>query len=709
MMRKRVNELTTRLYPATTELIDDGSVCYSRKASAQHEDPPSESFRTGEPNSVSNVESSSHAQHDSHYFQITLKPAPLRKCKKAQEEISMYGQRLRIDIVCRPILMIIALVIFGVISAAPVAAQLPTADFIDWDLPQLAGAGQCPSAIGAVTLPPTGDPVYYVTRCPGPSRNKDNNTPSGDPAGVPRIGPALLRFFPGTPLGFGQASWRAWNLGNIIESTVVDEAAPALGPTGGMKITRDESVAFIRASTEIIRVKMNSSYNNLTRWVDIAPVPDPDNPGSTIFVDPSSVSDLALVERKYCNVNYIDVYTTHNAASGGVVQRLTVQNGGTTATVKRWNVGTVGAPEFLRGVAYFSGNGRIYFSDAALDAIGELDPNTNKVRRWSLAPVLAAMPRQISIDSKGIIWVITGSGHLVSLNPCTNDMASYMIPGGTLFSFGLGTSGGTVGFTQGDNNIVGMLIPNKTPLPVSPTTPAPVSYTTTCLTGATETVFKDTGFVDPVRSDNVPVVPSNVDGEFLQAMLPREGNFPLGIFRDVERCVGNFYLLVTLGASPTDPDNNHRLTHVAFDLSSTTSGGLVTGGGTIGDSAPPSLDESLGDPDDWFPTNKANFGFNVYRMSSNAPIKGNFNYQNHTTGEHVKSVAITTLDFAGDTATFSGTCTKNQNGIDVPCQFSVTVHDGGNPGKGKDSFYINGLLVTPNGDTLNGGNIKIHR
>jgi hypothetical protein len=144
-------------------------------------------------------------------------------------------------------------------------------------------------------------------------------------------------------------------------------------------------------------------------------------------------------------------------------------------------------------------------------------------------------------------------------------------------------------------------------------------------------------------------------------------------------------------------------------MSNLTSAGLVTGGGTLRNIAPVAPLDFGGDDDDWDSDSDggvfANFGFNVYRKDVTAPVRGQLNYHNKTTGEHVKSVQITNLQISGNTATFSGTCTNNG----LPCTFQVTVQDNGNPGKGNDTFQISGMGVTPNSGTLSGGNIKIHK
>lgn len=563
-------------------------------------------------------------------------------------------------------------------GASEAVAQVTTADFVEWDLPSLQGAGTCPSAIGAVTLPPTGDPVYYVTRCPAASPNN-----------LGRMGPALVRFVPGIPLETAVANWRTWNLGDI------PDVLP--GPTGGMKITADETVAFIRASREIIRVNMTT--NALTRWAD-----------PFIEGDPVSASDLALVERKVGSDRYIDIYTTQDDVTNqGIVQRLTVKNGSNTATLTQWAVDGGAGEEFLSGVAHFQG--KVYFSESFTAQIGELNPATNRVRRWSLLPVGASIPRQIATDTKGIIWVVTGSGHLVSLNPQTNDMASYIIPGAgappspgaSANPFGIATSGGVVAFTESEGKKTGLLIPNKTPVNVPPSD-LPADFVTSPLTGTPDSVVPDTGQVAPDNKAGQPAVHTDLDpfGEFIEATLPDTGNFPFGIFRNVERAVGNFYLVVMLNGT-----TEHRLSHVSFPVSEVASAGLVTGGGTIDAADPLTAPSASGDPDRdaWAADGgKANFGLNVFRKTVGGAVRGNLNYVNKITGDKVKSVQILTFSISGNTATFSGSCTNNGQ----PCTFTCTVQDNGNPGRGRDTFSLDGAGFTPNSDTLNGGNIKIH-
>jgi hypothetical protein len=115
--------------------------------------------------------------------------------------------------------------------------------------------------------------------------------------------------------------------------------------------------------------------------------------------------------------------------------------------------------------------------------------------------------------------------------------------------------------------------------------------------------------------------------------------------------------------------------------------GKVTGGGTI------NVTGGIG-----------NFGFIVQSQSTTGPVTGDLQFQNHASGDKVKSVTFTSLTISGNTATFSGTCTDNG----TPCTFMVNVTDNGEPGT-NDSFTISISGGPSQGGTLRSGNIQIHR
>jgi len=110
----------------------------------------------------------------------------------------------------------------------------------------------------------------------------------------------------------------------------------------------------------------------------------------------------------------------------------------------------------------------------------------------------------------------------------------------------------------------------------------------------------------------------------------------------------------------------------------------------------------------------ANFGFVVQRMMLNGPAIGQLQYHNHARLVDVHSTGMLTLLIVGNTATFSGTCTKRVgNGNPGMCTFTVWVEDNGNPGANRDKFTIavSGEPVegsmSPGGQPIIRGNIKI--
>ncbi len=118
--------------------------------------------------------------------------------------------------------------------------------------------------------------------------------------------------------------------------------------------------------------------------------------------------------------------------------------------------------------------------------------------------------------------------------------------------------------------------------------------------------------------------------------------------------------------------------------------GKVTGGGEINVSNP---------------NGTANFGFNVKRDVT-GPASGQLEYYNHARGLNVHSVSIDSLSIQGNSATFSGTCTKNG----AACNFTATVEDNGEPGAGVDRFRISvsGEPVEGASQPIARGNVQIH-
>lgn len=99
-----------------------------------------------------------------------------------------------------------------------------------------------------------------------------------------------------------------------------------------------------------------------------------------------------------------------------------------------------------------------------------------------------------------------------------------------------------------------------------------------------------------------------------------------------------------------------------------------------------------------------NFAVNVQRKTKRGRIVGSLQYINHVTRMTVRSASFTSLVIAGHVATIEGTCTRNG----TPCTFVATATDRGEPGR-NDTFVITVSSASPQGGTLRGGNIRIHK
>jgi hypothetical protein len=113
----------------------------------------------------------------------------------------------------------------------------------------------------------------------------------------------------------------------------------------------------------------------------------------------------------------------------------------------------------------------------------------------------------------------------------------------------------------------------------------------------------------------------------------------------------------------------------------------VTGGGEINETSPSGF---------------GNFGFNAQTKGSG--ISGQLEYQNHASNVNVHSTSITSLCVTGNSATFSGTCTKNN----TSCTFKVEIQDNGEPGDGVDRFTISVNGGPAEGGVITKGNIQVH-
>ena len=393
----------------------------------------------------------------------------------------------------------------------------------------------------------------------------------------------------------GNARWTSWDL----TADVVNN-----GGIAKLRPSHDRRFVVVRTSSSIQEVDTQACpagtidqpavcASALRRW----DVPE----DAELFVSDVFVSDLAVDDsRRIFTAGRSNLFPT------GYVQMLLPTKVAFTSstsvinapagTVTRWRADGVNqcasqGPQvsgFCNSGIDFqpSSNGQnlIYFSDQGFEqvingirtvtgAIGELNVENNVIRRWPMPldtngqPV--TQPRQLKIDSSGRVWVVTGSGHLVSLDPrgssgCpngTNPITRHRIPPEALQNDGWGVApdSNIVGYTDANNNKVGMLLPRDAAVCVAPVTE---------ITDRRDFAATVTPVATRVVSDTTPGIPKTVlkkttskqDGTFVEAvintpapnadptMAPPSSMSPLGITPIKSKGQGTFFYAVGLTA-----------------------------------------------------------------------------------------------------------------------------------------------------------------
>ena len=230
--------------------------------------------------------------------------------------------------------------------------------------------------------------------------------------------------------------------------------------------------------------------------------------------------------------------------------------------MKRWNVGggagfcqSSSTSPCISGIAVHPTNcNLIYYAEPAGNNIGELNISTNQIRRWSVTPVGASEPRQLNIDRWGVVWAVTGSGHLVQLNPSSNQMSGHPIPLTVMNDpFGIAPDDDVVGYTASGLNKVGMLIPSKNTVGVSPSN-ANQTPTTPTVPVAVARATVGSGSVPPNAKVAMATVTTQPDGIYVEAQIDSNGNddvSPNGITPAKWRGQGTFFY--TVGTASNHP------------------------------------------------------------------------------------------------------------------------------------------------------------
>ena len=456
-----------------------------------------------------------------------------------------------------------------VLSASPVSVSAAagvapvvttaTAAAIEWDLP-----AQMDTLPGAIISDSNGNGrLWFVTRDGAPNPN------------------VYLMNIPSRGKQLSTASWFAWPLD-----------AQGLFSSGirRMNTSKDGRFIFVRSTFALQRIDIGSCASaptfgflnstavmcNRTVWAAAATA-DP----AAAAIDGRTGSDITVDD--YNNVYSVfgveDGATDANGAPlSSFIERLAPN--GQPNNVTHWYVGgSVGICNFaqfsspcLSGVAISPrAKDLVYFAEPTggdgNGAIGELNPATGTVRRWSLAALSAdgdivQEPRQIQFDSDGILWIVTGSGHLVRLDPKKNRMSKHATPahgpaGTTTDPFGVAPDGGVIGYTDNSDlqNKVAMLLPRDGFIPVQPTAPVKVMSRTFTSNGSTQPVTRGSGAAQPRAKTFMVTQTSAADGTYVEARTGVESandSFnPAGITPDRSGSVGTFFYAVGATSNAT--------------------------------------------------------------------------------------------------------------------------------------------------------------
>jgi hypothetical protein len=412
----------------------------------------------------------------------------------------------------------------------------------------------------------------------------DVSSSSSDPTRVWFLTRQLSQHLYRLTLGRGhgsQAQFRSWEL---------DASGGRF--TGGLKKIRpskDKRYVFVKTVETIQQVDTQCTTSGsagcataLTTFRErIAPGDD-------------SISDLALDD-------FNNVFTSapfDEQTPGSYVQRLNPKATPDSAgfvPVTRWTVSEalqVGVCNqalselgpCLSGVDLDDRNQQlVYFSNQGKNSIGELNTKatdtTKNLRYWSLDTLSAKLgleaegrimdPRQLKVvreDGKTVVWVVTGSGHVVRLIPQTGAyglMSAHRMPDAIEDPFGVAPDGGAIGYTSVGDSVagdladpirkdkVGMLLPKDQLVQIPAVlTAAPVETRKILVTKLP--LLTNTGVVDPDRKKVEGRVARNLQGDtFVDAFINRptqpgdSPSFrPMGITPDYASKIGTFFYAV---------------------------------------------------------------------------------------------------------------------------------------------------------------------
>ena len=418
--------------------------------------------------------------------------------------------------------------------ASPAVAQsssaprpVPKVEVLTWDLMGM----EMDSQPGAVIVDMTGgtNRLWFVT--------KDS--------------PHVYRLELGNGKKVNKAQWTSWSL------------FPG-GVTSGIrriKTSGDKRYVIVRTQATLERVDTQSCGVDgcASRfWV----LTDPN--GVSLAVE--NGSDVAIDDYDGSVFNAVPATDPANS----YIERLKPNSSSNNVT--HWYVGgsaglcptTLDSTPCLSGIAIDRrSHDLVYYAEPTggpgqLGAISELNTRTSSVRRWTFAELNnrtgndgVREPRQLLFDNDGTLWAVTGSGHIVSLDPKKSRMSKHRMPaaapGGIpgRDTYGVAPDGGLIGFTDATTGEprVGMLMPDRQAVFV-PAAPANVNSLTFSNAGNPNVSERMTGNTSPVRMTVTGQITRNEDGTWSEGFTGGVANTPLGIIPDQSARQGTFFFAV---------------------------------------------------------------------------------------------------------------------------------------------------------------------
>jgi len=368
----------------------------------------------------------------------------------------------------------------GTGHAQTVVSALPTgtAHVIEWDLTSMQLDGN-PGAMVVDTRGEDHNRVWFITRF-------------GDPVleTVPSnvITPQrVYRFDPAMSLYKALARWSSWDLRPDIVGGGISRIRPS----------HDRRFVFARTTSFVQRIDTQNcttaNYQTTCERIvysypDEEPVSSVVAQNSDIAVDDTNrIFTTGVSPTPPFDAGYVQLLNPNAPSYAGADGRRKI-------TAKRWPAPGAGLC-VANGSATICNSGidihpskqyLVYYTEPNANNIVELNVNISQPsstnpneRRWNLGALGASptdptapevfQPRSLKIDRRGKVWVNTGSGHLVSLDPATSKMTKHTLPDGvTADPWGIAPDDDVIGYTAANTNKVGMLFPKFQPMFVPP-------------------------------------------------------------------------------------------------------------------------------------------------------------------------------------------------------------------------------------------------